>query len=184
MLLTTERDIEVVQAEGKALYAALSIVENGFNPQAKKAIDVFRQNFPLEDSIEGLAKSAALELINGSVPRGEPLSVLDSLSLQLNDYEVLCLLWTQWAIDLSVREKAIQEVPPLRHNFGGELEHLALQQWRHALRALFLQDLPSAKKFYSRATQLGSEYGTQSHLTIQWTYAATFFPASQEGFLS
>lgn len=101
-------------------------------------------------------------------------------------FESVSKAWIQWA-SLSKKDldealcslRSLRDQPP---GASGALHLMALDPWRGAVEALLSRDADTARKFFLRASELGSELGTESSPTVQWTFAASFFFSSiQEG---
>lgn len=78
----------------------------------------------------------------------------------------------QWAcgVDLVLEISTAVESPRSAFN------RMALSLWLQAIDRLQAGDLLEGRRFFRRATTLSGHYGTVSNPTIQWTYAASFFP--------
>lgn len=72
-----------------------------------------------------------------------------------------------------LRKRPIPREPAASRS--GAIHLLALYFWGEAILQLSSENRKSAHKFYRRALELGSQFGTESHPVISWTYAATFF---------
>lgn len=53
---------------------------------------------------------------------------------------------------------------------------MAMGFWLEALEALANEDLSEARRLWGRALDVGEHFSTDSHLTVSWTFAATFIP--------
>jgi len=51
----------------------------------------------------------------------------------------------------------------------------ALAYWEKAITMAITSDFEEAERYFDRATEVGSQYGTRSNPSICWSYAATFF---------
>lgn len=58
---------------------------------------------------------------------------------------------------------------------GGEIHMMALGAWCHGVGALLREDREEALRYFRRATEIGSQLGTETNTAIQWAYVATFF---------
>jgi hypothetical protein len=79
--------------------------------------------------------------------------------------------WMQWACGVWISfEGSVQRYQP------SALNRMAISQWLHAIDHLQMGNPVEGQRFFRRAVTLGGLYGTVSNPTIQWTYAASFFP--------
>lgn len=60
----------------------------------------------------------------------------------------------------------------------GEAETLSLNFWARAIELLIQGRRVEAQRFFERATEVGSQFGTSTNPPICWTYAASFFPGT------
>lgn len=58
----------------------------------------------------------------------------------------------------------------------GAVNLMSMYYWTIAVEALANGDRKEAKRFWKRALEVGSHFGTDSHMIVSWTYVATFFP--------
>lgn len=78
----------------------------------------------------------------------------------------------QWACGFDLDLARTAELESQR----SELNRMALSLWLQAIDLLQAGDYLEGRRFFRRATTLSGHYGTVSNPTIQWTYAASFFP--------
>lgn len=116
----------------------------------------------------------------------EPLSMtLPSLSTTpswtVHVYESITLAWLRWlvlgdkgAVGITERLR-LQEPGKGREPFGA-MELGALTLWSQAVEKLALEDTDCARRFFERAIEVGSQIGSDSNPTVNWSYAASFFP--------
>lgn len=80
--------------------------------------------------------------------------------------------WMRWACGFELDLARCAELESQR----SELNRMALSLWLQAIDRLQAGDYLEGRRFFRRATTLSGHYGTVSNPTIQWTYAASFFP--------
>jgi len=93
-------------------------------------------------------------------------------------FENLASGWMRW---LTAQDKGVLKTIALMHPEGGDeddgaVETLSLNFWARAIELVVQEEREQAKRFFERATEVGSQFGTRSNLTICWTYAASFWP--------
>lgn len=93
-------------------------------------------------------------------------------------FETLASGWMRW---LTAKDKTIlKDIALMHHEEGdeddGAVETLSLNFWARAIELLVQEERDQAKRFFERATEVGSQFGTRSNPTICWSYAASFFP--------
>lgn len=82
--------------------------------------------------------------------------------------------WTQWACGVWLSFDESTHVSQ-----RSELNRMAISQWLQAIRHLQTGNPVEGRRYFRRAVTLGGLYGTVSNPTIQWTYAASFFPGGE-----
>ncbi len=163
-------------AEGKALNAALAVVENQGDRQ--KAIDlvrIYREKFTRSSNIEGATIDLALWVICGTEPLKTP-TYPQFITKENDRFTQLAQVWMTWVRGL-VDDELKEVIPRLEdHGQKGEIfNKMVLEEWMTALEALFSHNIEESRKRFRRAMRLGWEYGTPSNPIVQWTYAASFF---------
>lgn len=164
--------------ESRALSSALACTRTGGDPE--KALELTQkasQGHQVHDVQDHVVK-CAMSRILGEAPQAL------NLTARVKDANTRMFVsvaqdWIDW-----VAKDSVEKNPPSRRPsevlrketlHGGALEELALDFWYRAVR--FLQeDLPEARRFFERASEVGSSYGIGINYSIQWTYAASFFP--------
>lgn len=95
--------------------------------------------------------------------------------------DTVALAWMSWAagdcggaLATAKRFTTVQK----KHGTGkaGAIHLLTLSFWSEAVTLLSEGDLAGARRFFKRAIELGSQFGTDSHPMVSWAYAASFFP--------
>jgi hypothetical protein len=123
-------------------------------------------------TVEDLIIDAALRKICG-LPTGEynqtPLEI-DEATCDHAFHEGAAY-WMQWACGICLSFDGTAHV-----SHRSELNRMAVSQWLQAIAHLQAGNPVEGRRFFRRAVTLGGLYGTVSNPTIQWTYAASFFP--------
>jgi hypothetical protein len=96
--------------------------------------------------------------------------------------DVAGLSWLAWAsnnhemaVDGIQRFRARQKRSESSSSKTGSVHLLTLSFWNECTLNLVKGDRHAAKKYLRRALDLGGFYATESHPTISWAYAASFF---------
>lgn len=89
------------------------------------------------------------------------------------------LAWTLWAAGrLGDARLALKAGCEPTNREGAEIHLMALGPWCRGVGALLDGDHAEALRFFRRATEIGSQLGTETNEAIQWSYAATLFQSS------
>lgn len=176
-----ERSTSWTIREMRVLRAATLVAETGARPDATRELvqDFLSLYVPKTHDEEVIV--AAMQLI-----AGEPIVALDEprprRPWEAYVSDVTGCAWVDWArgkTALAAREiRRLRKHPVPREpaaSRSGAIHLLALYFWGEAILQLSSKNRKSAHKFYRRALELGSQFGTESHPVISWTYAATFF---------
>lgn len=123
-------------------------------------------------TVEGLLIDAALRKICGMHRREYNPTALEADDTDDHVFHEGAAGWMQWACGVGVSFDA----PPAGRSHHSELNRMALSQWLQAIGHLQTGNPIEAQRVFRRAITLGGLYGTVSNPTIQWTYAASFFP--------
>jgi hypothetical protein len=97
-------------------------------------------------------------------------------------FETLASGWMRW---LTTKDKTVlKDIALMHHEEGdeddGAVETLSLNFWARAIELLVQEEKDQAKRFFERATAVGSQVGTRSNPTICWSYAASFVPIAPQ----
>lgn len=180
------RPADEILAEMRALNAAGQAVECKSTMTEARSIvaNVFASRANTASNIDGLLISAAMAKIIGEdvkpflveMPRSGPW---DRIVL-----ETIAHAWTRCvaghpevAIELLPKLRARQheeESPPRGRPDAVNL--MAMYYWMSAVEALANGNRVEAERLWRRALEVGAHFGTDSHLLVSWTFAATFFP--------
>lgn len=172
--------VQQLMAEADALSAVLSCVEGGPGGRERAAQlveDAYRGHD--DRSPEGVLTLFAMERVvgfsHGDPPRTPPVERPYDRHL----FEMVALAWIRWATGTDL-DRAREDLQKLGEDggyqpHGGALHMMALRPWQMAVEALIRGDRQEARRLFKRATELGSQCGTETNPSIQWAYAATFF---------
>jgi hypothetical protein len=168
--------IESILAESRALTAALESLQGrrGMGEVLSlvgPALDAREDSSDVEDT----ATCAAMGFITGrpvSRPSFRPAKRPDDRHI----FETVAKSWILWA-SRSDPEEALNALQALRIPSGkvSALHLMALSPWKGAVEALLKKDASEARRLFLRASELGSQFGTESNPVVQWSFAASFF---------
>jgi len=92
-------------------------------------------------------------------------------------FEELALGWVAW-----IREGSTQVLETINkmhltepEEDDGSIETLSLNFWAKALELLVKGRGDESRRFFDRANNIGSQFGTSTNPSICWTYAVSFF---------
>lgn len=168
-------------AESRALMAALTVVESskkleGVPPE----VLIFNEKFSKEGTVEGAVIETALWVICGRAAGfSAPKITIRGRSAEEELFQSLADNWITWILQSERQQKFPYLWKEVDLQSPSVLHKMGLREWQFALEALHTNDTDTARKRFRRALKIGSEYGTPSNPAIHWSYAATFFSASQ-----
>lgn len=135
-------------------------------------------------TLEDVIVKASLRKISGgleSSPKEEGFWT-PSLNLPWTSfvYETIGASWLHW---LSSRDESgvglISRLEASESNPGGStrgaIELLSLKEWGRAVEALSSKNEEEARKYFERSVEIGAQIGSDSNMSINWTYAASIF---------
>jgi hypothetical protein len=175
----SDNDHEMILAEMDALGSVLMAVERGGDVKdaREKVLYLIEAKCPTADQPDDAATLVAMKLIAGkALPKASKLAPRGTKETDEYRADCLALAWMRWAHQDS--EGALQELaklPPEHAEGSGAVHRLCLGFWERAIEQLALGQMTQARRYYQRCMELGSQFGTESHMTISWTYAAGFF---------
>lgn len=183
--------LAILDSWNRAVAAATDAAEGRGDPGVARTLarNLLRQGSPPnlvtallghEDAIEGHAILCALTRIAGEPPPnclpGEPVAKPWAAHM----IEAASAAWCAWAHGSP--EIAVEQVALLRAEEQevvegpGAVHRMALENWAEAIAAISEGKTEEARRLWLRAIEIGSSFGTESHLAVLWTYAATFQP--------
>jgi hypothetical protein len=168
--------LDKVIAEAHALTRALAVIEaRAPIEDARRACALYLERHDI-DSVEALAIDCSLRRICGLSPPA--YTATQFLEVPSNLEEVLLqegvLRWLTWAGSAL----PIVGTHTIEPHSASVLNRMALTPWIEAVDQLRRGHEDDARRLFRRAVTFGGHYGTPSNPVIQWTYAASFFPAS------
>lgn len=171
--------------EINALNAAAAIIDGKGKAQEvrTRVRTLLLTNVPRIESPTDLAICAAMAKITGvDVDRFKIDTPSGGTWEEMVTYTI-AYAWTEWAAGRPVvaanvlpQLRSAQEESDARRHRSGAINLMAMSYWLTAVEALAKNDLKEADRYWRRALELGSHFGTDSHLLVSWTYVATFFP--------
>lgn len=84
------------------------------------------------------------------------------------------LAWMAWANGEPSKAHKFLETTNMAKG-GGEIQLMALGFWCRGVGDLLAGDLNEARRYFKRSMDVGSQFGTESSVAIQWAYVGTFF---------
>jgi hypothetical protein len=172
--LLQEPGVVAVLAEMRALNAGLDVLETRSKREpAFATIREFAASFVSEDFGDSV-KLAAMKLCIGEPPPKLERPRFHSSKEQFVA-DVVSFAWYSWATGNSKQAQKLLEDLYARDQepTTGALHLLTLSFWASAVMLLVQNDPTNAKRFFKRALDLGSHFGTESHVIISWAYLAT-----------
>lgn len=93
--------------------------------------------------------------------------------------ESVALTWLAWAANDNAQARSLaQKLRSKRKKVftdrTGALHLYTLSFWSQAVQLLVEGDPAGARRYFKRAIEMGSQFGTESHPMISWAYAASF----------
>lgn len=173
--LPEEGNLPAVLAEMEALQAVSDAIKWGWaKDRALSLVGRALRAQPEPTSIEGWLVRAALTHCLGEPLGVPPLGPSEATRPADRLFEDLACGWIRWTSggDRGLLE-TIEAVPPDTQQ--GDLEILSLFYWGQALKNLVNENVEESQRFFLRAIEVGSQFGTPSNPGICWTYYASFF---------
>jgi hypothetical protein len=167
-------------AEQDALSAVLACVEGrGDREEAKRLTEEALQGHE-GGSLEAILTRYAMERIVGRSHAPLPEVELEKEPFERHLFETTALAWLLWLTRVQQLDQAQEGLRQLLEDGGyqpqgGALHLMALRPWQLAVEALLTGDPQEARRLFRRATEIGSQCGTETNPAVQWTYGATFF---------
>lgn len=168
--------VEDVLAETRALSLCLNVIRGkGDMEEAVTDVWVFLRKTGQPSDVSEMVIQSAMNVITG-VPVREPSFTPADKPVDRHVFETISKGWIQWASQKG-SSTALDAIQTLEVPLSGPraLHMMALRPWKEAVEALLLKDLVNARRLFWRASELGSQFGTESNPSVQWTFAASFF---------
>lgn len=174
-------EVERVISEMNALNAALS---SDVPPrQARAMIQEVERQWPTPRTVSDFTIRAAMARITGNaVPAGEPERTTgEAAAWSVRAFELVALAWLAWTRGETerarfwIRRWAAESADKMNLDREGAIQAFAVALWANAVEALVEERPFDARRFFRRVYEVGSSFGTESHPTVLWTMAASFF---------
>lgn len=174
--------VSTIIFEMSALNAALSAIDAGLDiEEARTLVRSALKRKSVPETLDEHVVIAAMRRISGEVV------VVPSVKIHKDPWDrrladVTATSWLAWA--KGEFTPALSQLPPLlrdhdeRDKIPGEdgaIQLLSISFWGEAVVQLAKGDLVAAHRFFRRALELGSQFGTETHPIVSWSYAASFF---------
>lgn len=167
--------------EMDALQASLKVVEEGADPDEARLLGrTYLGRLEPSTIEEHVIEASLLRILGRSVEA--PICLPRERPWEAHVAEVVALSWLAWAGNDNDRAhalvKSLRSCQKQKETFtgqGGAIHLLTLYFWSQAVELLVNADRPGARRFFKRAIEMGSQFGTDSHPMISWAYAASFF---------
>lgn len=154
------------------LGSLIGFIETGEGLAETAALRELFLNVHPTDIASWIRHTAAAKVLGEEVTPPARLPIGGNRAEQL--YARTALAWMAWAAGERSRAKKILDLP-LEEKGGGEIHLMALGFWCRAVGDLLRDDHEEARRYFKRAMEVGSQFGTESSLAIQWAYVGTFF---------
>lgn len=166
--------------EMDALSAATEMAEGrGDAEEARRLCRTYLWRMEPETTEEAVTMAALQRILKRPVTA----EVSDLVPAPWEDHvaDLAAVAWTAWAASDRLKAEAVLFTLKSKRRQdqgvftaeGGALHLLTLYFWTDATAALIQEDNPGARRFFRRALDLGSQFGTASHPMISWAYAAS-----------
>ncbi len=185
-------EVARVSHEMAALQAALEVVEKTTAPkEAQLLVRTYLAHLDPATTEERVIETAMRRILGKAVAKPPqagkmppPPPPLD-MDWEAHVADVVSFAWSSWAANDNRRAveavKALHSTHKNREVFSGKsgaIHLLTLSFWSQATLLLIEEKHEEARRFFKRALELGSQFGTESHPMISWAYAASFFECS------
>jgi len=167
-----------ILVEMNALQAALTCIDDG-RPLSDAALASIKevQSFPVVDNEMGWVAQVARAHVLSEEFEPVRFPLVEDGQADTRMFTYLARAWSCWAAgDIEAAKvllKALDEDEDA-HIPGGHLHVMALDAWSQAIEALLDANPKEARRYYRRAIEAGSQFGTWTNNAVQWTYVASF----------
>lgn len=177
-------EVERVIAEMNALNAAIQAAHPEHAREARAMVRAVEAQWPVPRTVADFTVRASMARITGSeAPTGEPERTTgEACTWPVRAFELVSLAWLAWSRGDAARahhhiERWVAEaaMPENLNNSDSAIQAFAVALWGNAVEALVDGRVDDARRFYGRVYEVGSSFGTESHPTVLWTMAASFF---------
>ena len=138
----------------------------------------------MSNTMADFAIRAAMSRITGSAPPiGQPVRTSGEEAVwSVRGFELIATAWIAWTRGDTNRARYwirhwSNEQSEMLSNLddSGAIQAWAVTLWANAVEALVEERPDDARRFFRRVYEVGSSFGTESHPTVLWTMAASFF---------
>jgi len=164
--------------EAEVLNAILRTIQGTSEPKseilAQVSLALGRRESP-EDLTEALSQ-AAMEKIVGKIAK----PVIHRSSTAFFDHwlaEDTAILWMKWITGEEINGAIDSDAEKLP--VESSIHETTLRYWRDAVVKLAQGATQESMRLWKRAMELGSQFGTESHVLVSWSYAASFFTSGE-----
>jgi len=176
-------EVERVISEMNALNAAIKASTPALAREARSMVRAVEAQWPEPQTVSEFVIRAAMAEITGSaLPTGEPTRTTgEAADWATRSFELVGLAWLAWVrgdVDRArfwIGRYATEGEDKTNLSEGGAIQVFAVAIWALAIEALIDNRPEDAHRFYRRVFEVGSSFGTESHPTVLWTMAASFF---------
>jgi hypothetical protein len=175
-------EVERVIAEMNALNAALQAEGPKLAAEAQAMVRAVENGWPEPRTVTDFTVRAAMARITGGAQlTGDPERA-EMPTWPVRAFELVALAWLAWSRGDTGQARhhigrwlAESEMPENATGSDGAIQAFAVALWANAIEALIEGRTDDSRRFYERVYQVGSSFGTESHPTVLWTMAASFF---------
>lgn len=176
-------EVELVIAEMNAVNAAISAPTPLLAREAQNMVRAVEAQWPATTTVADFTIRAAMSRITGSPPpAGEPVRTSGEAAVwSVRAFELVALSWLAWTRNdpqgarFWIQRWSSEGEDKTKLSEEGAIQAFAVALWANAIEALVEGRTDDAKRFFNRVYEVGSSFGTESHPTVLWTMAASFF---------
>lgn len=180
-------EVERVMAEMAALRAVIHSDTTALAHEAQAMVRAVESTWPATNTVTDFTIRAAMARITGSpMPSGQPQRTTGEAAVwAVRAFELVASAWIDWVQgDLTgsrfwLEQWARESADKTNLSKDGAIQAFAVALWANAIEALIEGRPADALRFFKRVEEVGGNFGTESHPTVLWTMAASFF--SPEG---
>jgi hypothetical protein len=176
-------EVERVIAEMNALNAAIQASDPRLAREAQGMVRAVEATWPEPRTVSDYAIRTAMARITGNpLPTGEPERTTGEATIwAVRAFELIGLAWLAWTRNDPQRARfwigrwSIEGEDKTKLDSEGAIQAFAVALWANAIEALIDNRTDDARRFFRRVFDVGSSFGTESHPTVLWTMAGSFF---------
>ncbi len=176
-------EVERVIAEMNALNAAMTASTPVLAREAQAMVRGVENAWPSPVTVSDFTIRAAMSRITGTTaPSGEPARTTGEEAVwAVRAFELVALAWLAWSrgderrARFMIEQWSRESEDKTNLTEEGAIQAFAVALWANAIEALINGRTEDARRFFRRVYEVGSSFGTESHPTVLWTMAASFF---------